>query len=164
LLVLFFNEPPPTEIYPLSLHDALPILLRPRQSSVFSLVEKPIVIWDEPEQVKGAAERLWKRLEQIEKSPAYDPERIFFRWEELQAQAGGAPQISLKELEIGWSEGGEELHVATRPSLTFHGNMRVAIAEARTLVEKGSRVAFFASSTGEVERVADILNEYGVSY
>ncbi len=28
----------------------------------------------------------------------------------------------------------------------------------------GNRVAFFASSTGEVERVADILNEYGVPY
>ena len=40
--------------------------------------------------------------------------------------------------------------------------MQVAIAEARTLVEAGNRVAFFASRTGEVERVADILNEYGV--
>ena len=45
--------------------------------------------------------------------------------------------------------------------MAFHGNMQVAIAEARTLVEAGSRVAFFAASTGEVERLADILNEYG---
>ena len=42
--------------------------------------------------------------------------------------------------------------------------MPVAIAEARNLVEAGSRVAFFADSTGEVERVADIFNEYGVPY
>src|ERR1035441_3069262 len=28
----------------------------------------------------------------------------------------------------------------------------------------GNRVAFFASSTGEVERVADILNEYSIPY
>ena len=48
--------------------------------------------------------------------------------------------------------------------MAFHGNMQVAIAEARTLVEGGNRVAFFASSTGEVERVADILNEYGMPY
>jgi transcription-repair coupling factor (superfamily II helicase) len=39
----------------------------------------------------------------------------------------------------------------------------VAIAEARTLVEAGNRVVFFAS-TGEVERLADVLNEYGVAY
>jgi transcription-repair coupling factor (superfamily II helicase) len=48
--------------------------------------------------------------------------------------------------------------------MAFHGNMQVAIGEARTLVESGSRVAFFASSTGEVERVADILNEYRIPY
>jgi len=50
------------------------------------------------------------------------------------------------------------------PRRSFTANMRVAIAEARTLVERAAAVAFFASSTGEVERVADILNEYGVSY
>src|ERR1039457_4587495 len=42
--------------------------------------------------------------------------------------------------------------------------MPVAIAEARNLAEAGSRVAFFAESTGAVERVADIFNEYGVPY
>jgi transcription-repair coupling factor (superfamily II helicase) len=40
----------------------------------------------------------------------------------------------------------------------------VAVAEARTLVEGGNRVAFFASTTGEVERLADILNEYSIPY
>jgi transcription-repair coupling factor (superfamily II helicase) len=42
--------------------------------------------------------------------------------------------------------------------------MQVAIAEARTLVEEGRRVAFFAGSIGELERMADILNEYTVPY
>ena len=32
-----------------------------------------------------------------------------------------------------------DLHIATRPSMAFHGNMQVAIAEARTLVEAGNR-------------------------
>jgi len=121
------------------------------------------VLWDEPEQVRGATERFWKRLEQIERSPAYDPDRIYFRWEDLERQAGGGPQIAFRELDIGWSQDGDS-HIATRPSMAFHGNMQVAIGEARTLVESGSRVAFFASSTGEVERVADILNEYRIPY
>ena len=138
-------------------------MVRERHQSVFGLLEKPLVVWDEPGQVRSAAERLWKRLEQTDRSPAYDPERIFFHWEEFEQQASGSSQLALEELEIGWGEGGNA-HIATRPSLTFHGNMQVAIAEARTLVEHGSRVAFFASSTGEIERVADILNEYGVPY
>src|SRR5437762_4363752 len=57
-----------------------------------------------------------------------------------------------------------DLHIATRPAQVFHGNMKVAIAEARTLVEAGNRVVFFAASTGEIERLADILNEYGTPY
>ena len=133
---------------------------------MFSLLENPIVLWDEPAQVHAAADRFWTRLEQTEPSPAYDPDRVYFRWEELQRQAATAPQLELKELEIGWEDPRNEAigHISTRPTLSFHGNMQVAIAEARNLVEKGNKVAFFASSSGEVERVADILNEYGVPY
>ena len=128
--------------------------------------KRQIVVWDEPRQIGAAAGRFWKRLEQIEPSPAYDPDRVFFRWEELQRQASAAPALSLEELEIAWDglPGMSGRHISTRPTMSFHGNMQVAIAEARTLVEGGNRVAFFASSNGEVERVADILNEYGVPY
>jgi transcription-repair coupling factor (superfamily II helicase) len=143
--------------------EAISGMVRERPQSIFGLLERPLVIWDEPQQVRGAAERLWKRLDQPERSPAYDPDRIYFRWEEMERQVAGQSQVSFQELEIGWGEAGS-FHIATRPSLTFHGNMQVAIAEARTLVESGNRVAFFAASTGEVERVADILNEYGVPY
>ncbi len=181
--------PPPGEPFPG--WELVAAMVRPRTASVFSLPERPLIVWDEPEQVRGAAERLWKRLEQTELSPAYDPEKVFFRWEELERQAAALPQVSLRELELtggqapwpsveqaSWpatpapsppgaeagSSSAETIHIPTRPAMAFHGNMQVAIAEARNLVESGNRVAFFASSTGEVERVADILNEYGIAY
>ena len=47
--------------------------------------------------------------------------------------------------------------------MTFHGNMQVAVAEARNLVEQGNRVVFFAQSSGELERLADIFQEYSRS-
>ncbi len=153
--------PPPGAPFPG--WELLTGMVRPRNSSILGLLEKPVIVWDEPEQVRAAAERFWKRLEQIEPSPAYDPDKIFFRWEDLSRQADAAPQVDLKELEIGI--GNESaVHIATRPSLAFHGNMQVAIGEARNLVDSGNRVAFFASSTGEVERVADILTEYGIAF
>ena len=139
-------------------------MVRPRQSSVFALLDRPLVLWDEPVQVRGAAERLWKRLEQTPGSPIYDPSSIFLRWEELESQAASAPQISLQELDIAAGPGASSFYIPSRPSLAFHGNMQVAIAEARNLAESGSRVAFFAESNGELERVADVFNEYGVPY
>ena len=42
--------------------------------------------------------------------------------------------------------------------------MQVAVAEAKNLVERGTRVAFFAPSNGELERLADILREYSVPF
>jgi transcription-repair coupling factor (superfamily II helicase) len=153
--------PPPGESFPG--WELVTPMLKPRDTSVFALLDRPVVVWDEPDLIRGAADRFWKRLEQIEKSPAYDPCRIYFSFEELQHQARSASAIELKELEIGWDPDGTA-HIATRPSQSFHGNMKVAIAEARTLVEAGNRVAFFASSTGEVERLADILNEYSLPY
>ncbi len=152
--------PPPGESFPG--WELVTPMLKPRDGSVFSLLDRPVVIWDEPDNIRGAAERFWKRLEQIERSPAYDPGRIYFGFDELRHQAEKAPCLDFRELEVGWQN--EDAHIATRPSMSFHGNMQVAIAEARNLVETGSRVAFFASSTGEVERVADILNEYSIPY
>jgi transcription-repair coupling factor (superfamily II helicase) len=172
--------PPPGEPFPG--WQVISPMARPRSASIFNLVEKPVVIFDEPEQIRAAAVRLWTRLEQIERSPAYDPDQIFFRWEELEKTAAHSPQLSVRELDIGWTPPSAEVgvdgetptfpdspaesgtRIPTRPSLAFHGNMQFAIAEARTLVEGGNRVAFFAASTGEVERVADILNEYGIAY
>jgi transcription-repair coupling factor (superfamily II helicase) len=135
-------------------------LVRPRNTSLFDLVEKPLVIWDEPDQIRAAAERLWKRLEDPERPALCPPEKVFFRFDELTGAHPDRAGIELRELEIGSSG----LHLPTRPSMSFRGNMQVAIAEARGLVESGSRVAFFAASAGEIERLADIFNEYGIPY
>ncbi|MCL5745335.1 MAG: transcription-repair coupling factor, partial [Acidobacteria bacterium] len=153
--------PPPGETFP-GWELLLP-MVRPRNSCVFSLFDSPIIVWDEPEQVRGAAERFWSRLEQTEPSAAYEPERIFFRREELEREAAGCTQVSFRELELDVA-GEDGLHIPTRPTMAFHGNMQVAIAEARTLVDSGARVAFFGASTGEVERLADIFNEYAIPY
>ncbi len=80
---------PPGEPFPG--WELLAGMVRPLDVSVFSLLENPIVLWDEPEQVHSAAERFWKRLEQIERSEAYDPAKIFFSWDDLKRQAGSAP-------------------------------------------------------------------------
>ncbi len=48
--------------------------------------------------------------------------------------------------------------------MAFHGNLQVAIREAKTLLEAGVRLAFFAPTSGEVERLADVFGEYSIPY
>ncbi len=160
------SEAAPEEIAttgePFSGWELMVPLVRPRAGSLLGLVERPVVLWDEPEQLRGAAERLWKRLEDPEREPLCPPEKIFFRWEEFEAQAAAWPQVALRELEVSPEPGA--LHIATRPAMTFQGNVQVAVAEARGIVENGGRVAFFAATNGELERLAEILQEYSVPF
>ncbi|MGC9973570.1 MAG: transcription-repair coupling factor [Bryobacteraceae bacterium] len=137
-------------------------LVRPRSGSVLRLVPRPVVLWDEPEQLRSAAERLWKRLEDPDRPSLCPPDRVFLRWEELEDQAAAAAQVAVRELALDGERGA--LDIGSRPTMTFQGNMPVAVAEARALVEAGGRVVCFAASSGELERLAEIFQEYAVPF
>jgi transcription-repair coupling factor (superfamily II helicase) len=127
-----------------------PVQMDP-EYSLLDLAPGALVVIDEPEQVTLAAERLWKRLDQHPDSAPY-----FWHWNELHPKM----IVALRELDLDDSAP----HMSTRPSMAFHGSMQVAVAEAKTMVEQGYRVAFFAPSNGELERLADILREYSVPF
>ncbi len=170
-------------------------LVRLRKHSLFSLAQNPLVVLDEPDQIATAAERLWKRLDDTDRSFPCPPELNFLGWPELRESLRRNAELALRELEVITSEDlsnnrsltvaaqkneglvlrelqgvtsadAESTHLATasRPSLAFHGNIQAAVAEARNLVEQGYRVVFFARSLGELERLADIFQEYSVPF
>ena len=131
----------------------------PREQSVVELAGDALVVLDEPEQIRSAAERLWKRLDQQADSAELATAN-FLHWEDFKQHIEKQPQLTLCELDLR----ADAPHINTRPSMAFHGSMQVAVAEAKTLVEHGHRVAFFAPSNGELERLADILREYSVPF
>lgn len=135
-------------------------LARPRSHSVLDFATDAIVVVDEPEQVASASERLWKRLDAPDRESAIPPDANYFHWAELEERIAKYTELRLRELELGESP----LRVPTRPSMSFHGSMQIAVAEAKTLVSEGNRVAFFAPTLGEIERLADILQEYSVPF
>ena len=141
-------------------------LARPRTATLIELMEKPFIVLDEPEQIEAAAQRFWKRLVEPGHESPVPPEQLFLGWEEFSRQLESRRRLLMRELEIVGSdgEGARSFHIPSRPSVAFHGNIPVAVAEARNLVEDGARVIFFASSLGELERLADIFNEYAVPF
>jgi transcription-repair coupling factor (superfamily II helicase) len=138
----------------------------PRKHSLLALAHEPLVILDEPEDIRSASERLWKRLNQLKGENPESAElatAVFFEWTEFERTIHG-PVVNLRELQLGSDTPHISTHISTRPSLAFQGNMQVAVAEAKTLVEQGFRVAFFAHTNGELERLADVLREYSVPF
>ncbi len=152
----------PSDGSPFAGWEMLVPLIRERAGDLFSLADRPIVIWDEPELTRAAADRLWKRLRAPDRPQWCPPERAFRTYEEIREASRKFVEIEFRGLDV--TAATDALHLSTRPSTAFHGNMRAAIAEARNLVEGGQRVAFFGSTAGEVERVADIFHEYNVAY
>ncbi|NUO81403.1 transcription-repair coupling factor, partial [candidate division KSB1 bacterium] len=141
-------------------------LVRPRQHSLEALFDRPVVVWDEPEELRAENEILWKKLEPLRDSAPAPPEQVYFRLGELMASATGRREIELRELGL---EGGSRvpetpLEISSRPPVPFRNNMRKAVEDARQLCGQGYRVAFFAASQGEVERLADIFSEHGLPY
>jgi transcription-repair coupling factor (superfamily II helicase) len=156
--------PPPGEPFP-GWELVAPCSGRATRRS-FSLLDRPIVLWDEPEQVRRRRRTVLEAPGADRALPAYDPDSdLLSAGRNSNARPPAATDLfrgAGDRMVPGRPRG---IRISPRgPAMAFHGNMQVAVAEARTLVESGSRVAFFASSTGEVERVADILNEYGIPY
>ncbi len=142
----------------------------PREHSLLSLMGEGTLLWDEPERIEGAAERFWKRLDdgfaEIEKqsdADRLDPEKHYFRWGELASHGReGFGEAQLRELSL--ETGANAVEFASRPAISFRGNIRLAVDESKTLVATGHRVAFFARTLGELERFADVFGEYKVPF
>lgn len=136
---------------------------RQRSHSLAAMLHNPIIAWDEPEQIAEGAARFWKRLEQYA-NEVLPPELNFFPYGELTRSLSASSSVRLQELEVATTGTTPSWHIASRPSMAFHGNWKVALSESRTMVEQGNRVLFFASTTGEVERLADVLREYSIPF
>jgi transcription-repair coupling factor (superfamily II helicase) len=134
--------------------------VRPRLSTLLDFLADPLIVIDEPDLTSAAAERLWTRLEQD--TAAMKPEAAMLQWDEFRALAARGSVLELRQLDLDQDPG--SFYIPTRPSMAFHGNLQVAIREAKTLLESGTRLAFFAPTAGEVERLADVFNEYSVPW
>ncbi len=156
--------PPPGETFPG--WELLAAAVRPRPSSILDFLEKPLIVIDEPDLTQAAADRLWTRLGESSSAAAVDPASAMLAWDEFHDLAAGRGILELRHLDLdeASAQGEDVHHLSTRPSMAFHGNLQVAIREAKTLLESGSRLAFFAPTAGEVERLADVFAEYSVPY
>lgn len=71
-------------------------LARPRNHSLFSLVEHPLLVLDEPEQIASAAVRHWKRLEEDDRPYPCPPEKNFYNWPELHSGLASEAALALR--------------------------------------------------------------------
>ena len=133
----------------------------------------PRIFVEEPAMVANQGERWWNKLEQRHERAGIGSlvraEDLYFSpWEledKIRAYNGcELDQIGVVDILESTRSDASEIEFATRPTMRFHGSIPSFIDELKKLAESDSRVLIAAANQGEVERLAGLLQEYGVAY
>jgi transcription-repair coupling factor (superfamily II helicase) len=131
------------------------------------------VFVEEPAMVLNQSERWWSKVEQRHERSGIGSlvraEDLYLSPWELLDRIHAFPGCDLDQLGAidvleGSRSDASEIEFATRPTLRFHGSIPAFIDELRKLMESEARLLIAAPNQGEVERLAGLLQEYGVPY
>ncbi|PSH04143.1 MAG: transcription-repair coupling factor [Acidobacteria bacterium] len=138
------------------------------ENTIFDLIPEAAVVLDEPERLAEDHDAWWQRLVDAHEHSGIGilvrPEELYVTpevWRERVAQTEG---LDVEQLGLETSGGAELLQFSSRPTPRFHGAIPKLLEEVKKLSEAGERVLLVAGSMGELERLADIFNEYQVPY
>jgi transcription-repair coupling factor (superfamily II helicase) len=144
------------------------------RSSLLELMGKTTRVFvEEPAMVTNQGERWWNKVEQRHDRSGIGslvgPGDLYISPWELQDQlrfyAGcDLDQLGAVDILEGDSSDASEIEFATRPTMRFHGSIPAFVDQLRALMESEARILVAAPNQGEVERLATLLQEYGVAY
>ena len=131
------------------------------------------VFVEEPAMTENQAERWWNKVEQRHDRSGIGslvrPEDIYLSPWELNDRIRTFPGADLDQLgavDILDADNSSlsEISFSTRPTQRFHGSVPALVDALRALTESDTRVLLTAPNQGELERLAGILQEYGLPY
>ncbi|HTU61684.1 MAG TPA: DEAD/DEAH box helicase, partial [Polyangiales bacterium] len=128
---------------------------------------------EEPAMVLNQGERWWNKVEQRHERAGIGSlvraEDLYLSPWELEDRVRAFPGCELDQLGAvdvleSTRSDASEIEFATRPTLRFHGSIPTFIDELKKLMESEARVLVAAPNQGELERLAGLLQDYGVPY
>ncbi len=136
--------------------------------SIFDLLPNASLILQEPDALADVHDSWWtKVVEAHERSLIGNlvrPEDLYLTPERWRERIQPITTLAVEELGLEDAEAGEHLVIPTQPTTRFHGSVAAMTEEVGRLTREGKHVVFAVASTGEVERLADIFNEYNLSF
>jgi transcription-repair coupling factor (superfamily II helicase) len=131
------------------------------------------VFVEEPAMVKNQGERWWNKVEQRHERSGIGnlvrPEDVYVSpWDldEALRRYAGADLDQLGAVDVLDADRSDlsEVEFATRPTMRFHGAVPALIDHIQSLIRQEVRILLTAPNQGEVERLAGLLQEYGIAY
>jgi len=136
--------------------------------TLFDLLPNAAVLVDEPEVLRSELDHTWGRIEETHERSGIGnlvrPTDIYVSPDDLWERIGKSPGIDLENLGVDRADGVETAAVLSQPTQRFHGSVPMMLEEVKKQLAEGRRVLIAVANTGEVERLADMFTEYGLSY
>src|SRR3954470_5616505 len=136
--------------------------------TIFDLLPNAAVIADEPELLNGELEQFWERVSQAHERSGVGnlvrPSDLYVSPEEWPSKLRSIPGVDLEHLGVTRGDDLETMEIHSQPSPRFHGSIPMMLEEVKKHLGASRRVLVAAPNTGELERLADFLTEYAVSF
>ena len=138
------------------------------EQTLFDLLPGATVVLDESDTLNEARDAWWTKLTEVHERSLIGnlvrPEDLYLSPEQWTSALRQSPVVAVEQLGLEDSDEDEHIILQTRPTTRFHGSVAAMTEEVGKLTREGKRVMFAVSSTGEVERLADVFNEYNLSF
>ncbi len=141
--------------------------------TVFDLVPKYRIFVEEPGMVQNQLDRWWNKVTQRHERSGMDtlftPTDLYlspWEWQMRHVETPGLDLDQLGALDVLDTDTTSlsEVEIPTRPTLRLHGSIPALVEQLRSLAAQEMRTLLAAANQGEVERLASILQEYGIAY
>jgi len=136
--------------------------------TIFDLMPTAPVVVEEPDLIARDLDSWWERVmdahERSQIGNLIRPEELYctpHNWKSITAERAG---VDVEQLGLADESAHELITVSAQTTTRFHGNVPGMLEEVKKLNAEGERVLLVAGTNGELERLADIFNQYTVPY
>ncbi|HEV3207679.1 MAG TPA: transcription-repair coupling factor [Terriglobales bacterium] len=137
--------------------------------TVFDLLPRALAVTDEAESLRSEFDQVWSRIEQAHEGCGVGnlvrPSDLYLSPEDWWQRLADLPGADVEHLEITRAHGpAAAITFHSQPAPRFHGSVPALLEEVRRQLADSKRILIAVPNTGEVERLADMFTEYGLSF
>src|SRR5580693_9244105 len=136
--------------------------------TVFDLLPQAVILTDEPDSLKQEFEHTWSRIEEAhERSEVGNlvrPTDLYLSPDDWWGKLADLPGASIEHLGIARPHEAEAIAFHSQPAPRFHGAVPAMLEAVKQELAEQNRVLIAVPNIGEVERLADVFSEYGLSF
>jgi transcription-repair coupling factor (superfamily II helicase) len=135
---------------------------------LFAMMPHAAVLLDEPATLQREFEHLWSRIEAAHESSGVGslvrPNDLYVPPEDWWREIASLPGADIEHLAIMTEDDAPSVAFHSQPAQRFHGSIPAMLEDVKKQIAESKRVLIAVPNTGEVERLADLFSEYGVSF